>query len=155
MGRVPEADLSDPPPADLLSAMQLAADRDLVARQYTNSFSEVLGLAMPWLSDGLADGWPLSEAIVYVHLRLMSQLPDSLIARKCGRAVAQQSADRAAAVLQAGVPGEEAYYQGLADFDFWLRSDRHRRNPGTTADLIAAGLFALLREGRLEPPLGW
>jgi len=40
----------------------------------------------------------------------------------------------------------------LADFDFWLRSDGHRRNPGTTADLIAAALFVLLRDGLIDPP---
>ena len=50
----------------------------------------------------------------------------------------------------AGLPGDDAYRSAVADFDFWLRADGHRRNPGTTADLIAAGLFVLLREGRLE-----
>ena len=46
-----------------------------------------------------------------------------------------------------------AYYEALANFDFWLRSDGHRRNPGTTADLVAAGLFVLLREGIMNGPL--
>ena len=36
-----------------------------------------------------------------------------------------------------------------AEYDFWLRADGHRRNPGTTADVIAAALFVLLREKRL------
>ena len=40
--------------------------------------------------------------------------------------------------------------RALADFDFWLRSDGHRRNPGTTADLIAAALFAGLRDGWID-----
>jgi triphosphoribosyl-dephospho-CoA synthase len=53
-------------------------------------------------------------------------------------------------VLDAGMPGDESYERGLEDFDFWLRSDGHRRNPGTTADLIAAALFVLLREGRVR-----
>ena len=43
----------------------------------------------------------------------------------------------------------------LADLDFWLRSDGHRRNPGTTADLIAAGLFAALREHQIALPFRW
>ena len=41
MGRVAEADVADleaPPPANLLDAMRLAADRDLVARQFVNGF---------------------------------------------------------------------------------------------------------------------
>ncbi len=35
----------------------------------------------------------------------------------------------------------------------WLRADGHRRNPGTTADLVAAALFILLVEGRLPWPV--
>ena len=31
-------------------------------------------------------------------------------------------------------------------FDRWLRADGHRRNPGTTADLVAATLFAAQRD---------
>ena len=93
------------------------------------------------------------DAIVHVHLQLMREFPDSLIGRKCGAAVAQRSAKLAAVALDAGLPGSEAYHEALADLDFWLRSDGHRRNPGTTADLVAAGLFVLLREGIMNEPL--
>ena len=77
---------------------------------------------------------------------------DLLIARKCGEKTAQQAADRASNVLQSGTPLEEPYERALADFDFWLRCDGHRRNPGTTADLLTAGLFVLLRDGLVKPP---
>lgn len=153
MGRVEEADLAGPPPDDLVAAMQLAADRDLVARQYAHDFAEVFGVAVPAIGEALAQSWPLAEAIVHAQLRLMSEFPDSLIARKCGPDVARQSAAMAAAALAAGRPGEEAYQRALADFDFWLRADGHRRNPGTTADLIAAGLFAALRQGIIKLPV--
>ncbi len=147
LGRVDENDVSGPPPRDLLAAMRAAADRDMVARQYADGFAEVLGLAVPWLQEGLARGWRLPEAIVHVHVRLMALFPDSLIARKCGPGVAAHSAALAQGVLDAGLPGEESYAAALADLDFWLRSDGHRRNPGTTADLVAAGLFVGLRDG--------
>jgi triphosphoribosyl-dephospho-CoA synthase len=52
--------------------------------------------------------------------------------------------------LTAGLPGEPDYHAALADLDFWLRSDHHRRNPGTTADWITAALFALARDGDLR-----
>jgi triphosphoribosyl-dephospho-CoA synthase len=52
--------------------------------------------------------------------------------------------------LSSGPPGTAAYQHALDDFDVWLRADGHRRNPGTTADFIAAGLFVIFREGRLE-----
>jgi triphosphoribosyl-dephospho-CoA synthase len=152
LGTVEMADITGPAPEDLIQAMRLAAERDLVARQYAEDFPQVLDAALPCLADGLKRGWPLFDAIVRVHVGLMSQFPDSLIARKCGPSIARQSAERAEVVLAAGHPGDEAYERALADLDFWLRSDGHRRNPGTTADLVTAGLFAALRSGIIKPP---
>lgn len=155
LGTADEHDVAGPAPPRLLDAMQLAADRDLVARQYVNGFEQVLGLVAPAIVRGVQSDWPLADAIVHAHLQLMSAYPDSLIARKCGPETARQTADRAAEVLRHGVPGEAAYHDALADLDFWLRSDHHRRNPGTSADLIAAGLFALLLERQIEVPIRW
>jgi triphosphoribosyl-dephospho-CoA synthase len=149
MGRAARYDLSDAPPASLLGAMREAAERDLVARQYAERFADVLEVAVPWLLEETAGGLPLAEAIVRLQMRLMARFPDSLIARKCGPGVAHESAAWAASVLQAGPPGDDNYHAALADFDFWLRSDGHLRNPGTTADLIAAALFAALCDGCL------
>jgi triphosphoribosyl-dephospho-CoA synthase len=153
LGRVDEADVEATAPGDLLAAMRLAAERDLVARQYADGFRQVFKCVVPWLSAGLTAGMAPLDAIVHVHLRLMSEFPDSLIGRKCGAAVAQRSAKLAAEVVDSGPPGSDAYHDALADLDFWLRSDGHRRNPGTTADLLAAGLFVLLREGIMKEPL--
>jgi triphosphoribosyl-dephospho-CoA synthase len=146
----PRYDVSGPPPTDLLAAMGEAAEWDLIARQYVNGFQQVLREVLPWLLRWSDHPWP--ERIVYAHVRLMSEHPDSLIARKCGRSVAEESAARATAVLEAGPVGSHDYWRAVADLDFWLRSDGNRRNPGTTADLIAAGIFAGLREGVIGPP---
>ena len=86
MGRVEEADVTGPAPADLRHAMQLAADRDLIARQYTNGLADVFEVVVPAIQAGVAEAWPLADTIVYAHLKTMSRHPDSLIARKCGAA---------------------------------------------------------------------
>lgn len=152
MGRVEQGDIHDAPPDDLVAAMRLAADRDLVARQYVNNFAEVFENVVPALVSGLASGYGLVDAIIHAQIQLLSQLPDSLIARKCGPEVARQASEHAGSVLRAGAPGDEEYHAALADLDFWLRADGHRRNPGTTADLLAAGLFVCLRDGRINAP---
>ena len=153
LGRVAEADIADPAPTDLLAAMRLAADRDLVARQYSDNFADVLGLVVPWLTEGVRAGAGLVQTVRTTQLRLLAQFPDSLIARKCGLAMAEQASALARAALAAGSPGDDAHEEFVAELDFWLRSDGHRRNPGTTADLLAAGLFAALRDGIIEEPL--
>ncbi len=168
LGKVPEADVSNvaEPPADLLYAMGLAADRDLVARQYVNGFAEVLGFIVPRLRaalvgeahgglEAVASPLSLPDAIVYTAVATMRAYPDSLIARKCGVEVAEKSAKYAGQVLEAGPPGSEDYFSALGDLDFWLRSDGNRRNPGTTADLMAAGLFVAIWEGVVEGPVRW
>ena len=152
MGKVAEHDLAEEPPHDLLPAMQNAADHDLVARQYVNGFHEVLAVALPQLVEGVSQGWPLPVAIVRAQMQLLAAEPDSLIARKCGLDLARQVSTMAAKTLAAGQPGEETYERELAELDFFLRADGHRRNPGTTADLLAAALFAGLRLGRLQLP---
>jgi len=152
LGQVDEMDVAESPPPDVLVAMQAAAERDLVARQYINRFDQVLNFVAPSLIEGVQDGWRLTDSIIHTQMRLMAQFPDSLIARKCGVAMSQRAAEIAARVLAAGQPGEEVYQQILADLDFWLRCDGNRRNPGTTADLIAAGLFVILRDDRIQPP---
>ncbi len=148
---VAEHNIATTPPANLLAAMAAAAEWDLVARQYDNGYTEVLSRILPWLLETAPDR-PLSERIVYVHVRVMSEYPDSLVARKCGLRVALEAAARAEAVQQAGPLGSEDYWCAVADLDFWLRGDGNRRNPGTTADLITAALFAGLREGQIGPP---
>jgi len=152
MGKVEEMDVNDQPPQDLLIAMQHAAERDLVAHQYVTRFDVVLNFVVPRLLAGVNQGHRLTTAIIDTQMHLMSEFPDSLIARKCGVDVAKQSAARAARVLDAGPPESAQYLRELAELDFWLRSDGHRRNPGTTADLIAASLFAALRDDQIAPP---
>lgn len=153
LGTAAEADVAGPAPDDLRQAMQQAADRDLVARQYVDDFAEVFDLAVPEIVAWLDRGVRLGDAVIRAHVRLMHERPDSLIARKCGVAAAAEAAAYAGRVLAAGAPGDENYAEALADLDFWLRSDGNRRNPGTTADLVAAALFVVLRDKMAPLPL--
>jgi triphosphoribosyl-dephospho-CoA synthase len=152
LGRSGTADVSaEPPPTlSLTDAMRLAADRDLVAKQYVNNFEDVFVGAAAAIEFGLALDRALESAILQAYLVQLAHSPDSLIQRKCGTAIAEEAGFRAEGVLLSGELGSEKFKRALADFDRWLRADGHQRNPGTTADLIAAGLFVLLREGRLN-----
>jgi len=150
LGRADQADVfaDTRPSLSLVEAMRLAADRDLVARQYVNGFAEVFQIAS-WIEEGCRH-WPLSVSIVHSQVRQLAAHADSLILRKCGPAIAEQASQLAEEVLRSGAPPDSSYQQALARLDDWLREDGHRRNPGTTADLISAGLFVLLRECRLD-----
>lgn len=154
LGEVDEADVNEAPPAGLTlrNAMAMAADRDLIARQYVNGFVEVFCTAER-IERHVADGQPLGEAIVIAFLELLAAEPDSLIARKAGLDAAREVSQHAATILDSRRHGDDAFHAMRAEYDFWLRADGHRRNPGTTADVIAAALFVLLRENRLAWPV--
>jgi triphosphoribosyl-dephospho-CoA synthase len=145
LGDAPEQDVHSEPTVSLLEAMRLAADRDLVARQYATDFADVFELGVPSLRRGIDESGSLESAIVRCHLELIAERMDSLIARKCGNAIAAESAQRARDVL--------AGRAKFAELDGWLRAEGHRRNPGATADLVAATLFVVLREGELTPAM--
>lgn len=157
LGTAPEQDVRDEPTQTLREVMALAAERDSIALQYANGFREVFEIGLPALRQGLEQTASLEGAIVTCHLQLLSRLPDSLIARKRGLAIANEASRRAQNVLECGWPHAEGSHQAIADFDAWLRADGHARNPGTTADLVSACLFPALREGviALPPQLPW
>jgi triphosphoribosyl-dephospho-CoA synthase len=152
LGKVETGDVDGEPPQSLIEAMRLAADRDMVARQYANGFAEVFDEVVPTVREA-ANRYPTLDAIVYAYLTVLAKHPDSLIARKCGPDTAHRASQQAAQILASSKPGDDAWHEQVADFDFWLRSDGHRRNPGTTADLITAGLFVTLWEGSLRLPI--
>lgn len=154
IGAQAEMDIHAEPPRDLITAMRHAQSYDLVARQYARGMEDIFDHVLPALVDERWQSLPWPWRIVHAHVVTMSRFPDSLIARKCGQRIADQSAAMAAKVLESGDPGTEAYQWHLSQFDFWLRSDGHRRNPGTTADMITAALFAGLRMGVVCPPFG-
>src|SRR5262249_33131374 len=122
LGHVPEQDISREPTQTLRQVMELAAERDLVARQYSNGFDEVFRAGLPDLSRALEQAGSLEAAIIHCHLHLMARYPDSLIARKRGLAEAEESGQRAEGVLRAGWPANPDSRAALADLDTWLRA---------------------------------
>jgi triphosphoribosyl-dephospho-CoA synthase len=153
LGTAPDQDVRAAPTRTLREAMALAVDRDLVARQYADGFRDLFDAGAPAVLAGLNQTGSLEGAIIFAHLTLMARHPDTLIARKRGAAEAAESGRRARAVLDAGWPHAAAGRAALADLDAWLRADGHARNPGATADLLAACVFVLLHEGRVTTPL--
>jgi triphosphoribosyl-dephospho-CoA synthase len=171
LGKSADQDVNDRPTVSLRDAMILAADRDRIAEQYASDYAFVPGLACRWLVDSwqwcadlksiiprmddmlhLPHVVPWEAAIIRLHLRILADAPDSLVVRKCGMAVASQLQQQAAEVQRHGWPGRIQSWALYNGFDDWLRAEGHSRNPGTTADLVAACLFVAIRDGLIIPP---
>jgi triphosphoribosyl-dephospho-CoA synthase len=151
LGHVESQDAAEAPTVTLLEAMRLASERDRIAEQYSSDFAIVLaGAKRLSRFEPFAEQW--EDALIDLHVWLMAEFPDTLIARKCGPEFAVESARHASAVLRAGGPQSAIGRGRMRYLDAWLRADGNRRNPGTTADLVAGSLFAALRDRLVEPP---
>lgn len=164
LGDAQSQDVHAAPTITLTEAMTLAADRDMIAEQYASGFRYVIQDCVSWLVRGLelatASGKPGPDsvlmAICFLQRAVLSSRVDTLIVRKCGPAAGEEVRERfrqCCPDLESGPIGVEAALPpDLKSLDEWLRSEGHRRNPGATADLIAAAIFVAIRQGLLPPP---
>ncbi len=139
LGHAEQADVHAAPAIDLRAAMALAARRDSVARQYAEGFHEVLAAAQGLgfaLSDS-ADRALRDATVQRVYLGYLARWPDSHIVRKHGEALAQIVMSAAQGWQGRERPGEDPAF---AAWDESLK--QQGLNPGTSADLTVATLFA-------------
>lgn len=133
LGDTAEQSVHDAPTVDLRTAMTLAAQRDSIARQYADGFSDVF--------DPARHIHAIDEASTLdLFLHFLSNWPDSHIVRKHGLPVAQSVTDDARRWQDAlHREGREGVRQGLLTWDVELKA--RGINPGTSADLTVAALF--------------
>lgn len=148
MGEVDRHDVGEDDVAvTLREAMDAARERDSIAREYVTDFEITFALGAGTLRRCWQDGAAFSEAVVTAFLTILSDVPDTLIARKNGAAAAEDVSRRAARVLAVGGSVSEQGRARLAELARELGDAAHALNPGTTADLVAASLFVFLTEG--------
>jgi triphosphoribosyl-dephospho-CoA synthase len=142
LGHSTRHDVFEPATVSLLQAMTEAADRDRVARQYATIFADVFDLGLPLLEAAIRQHVNLKWATLATYLGFLSAFPDSHILRKCGAQTAEE-VRRTAATFQASLSVTKHPVQilpELLDWDAELKA--HGINPGTSADLTVATLFA-------------
>lgn len=152
LGKSARHDVFAPASVSLLQAMAEAADRDRVARQYTTDFGEIFELGLPLFEAARNSHAEQKWATLTVFLGFLAGFPDSHIARKLGAekaAEVQREATKFQSRLRAAERPAEILPTLLA-WDAALKADGI--NPGTSADLTVATLFAY-RLRTVLPPL--
>ena len=149
LGSAPQHDVSGPAEISLLAAMQAAAARDRIAYQYAQDYIDIFGLGLSALAAARRAGANRSTATLRVYLAFLGAFPDSHVVRKFGPA--------AVAALRAEARDFTASHERLRSEEelrdaalAWDRSLKARGlNPGTSADLTVATLFADYAVGAL------
>ncbi|MBV8963310.1 MAG: triphosphoribosyl-dephospho-CoA synthase [Hyphomicrobiales bacterium] len=150
LGDAARHDVRSPPTVSLGEAMAEAASRDRIARQYANGFADIFDVGLPALRRSLARGAQAKLATVAVYLTFLSAFPDTHIERKQGAAEAERVTRRAKSFfgrLEGGLPFDELESELIA-WDGELK--RAGINPGTSADLTVATLFAAKLQSILQ-----
>jgi triphosphoribosyl-dephospho-CoA synthase len=147
LGDAPEHDVASEPTISLLEAMRAAETRDRIAWNYTNDFADIFDLGLKWLKQA-RERWKdessamPSWAVTRVYLGFLAHVPDTLIERKYGDRIAARVREEArpieSGLIQSSAP--EAMTAPLVAFDDALKE--RGLNPGTSADLTVATLFA-------------
>jgi triphosphoribosyl-dephospho-CoA synthase len=142
LGRVECHDVFAPARVDLRQAMAAAASRDRIARQYVTDFADVFSIGEATLAAAQQRRRDPTWATVAVFLGFLSGFADTHIVREHGEAVAAEVCQKAR-----GFADDLAHRRDpqdlMAALLAWDLSLKQRSiNPGTSADLTVATLFA-------------
>lgn len=154
LGQVPDLDVNDPESRkrilkekiSLYEIFASAAAYDGISAEWVNDYAVSLDVAYPRLKAELARGSSIGNAIVTTFLKVLSDYPDTLIARKAGVQKAREISSEACEVLKSNIDSPEGRKK-LRGFDAELRSMGNVLNPGTTADIVCAGLSVFVLGG--------
>jgi triphosphoribosyl-dephospho-CoA synthase len=147
-------DVREPATVTLIHAMATAAHRDRIAWNYANGFSDIFDIGMPAFQNAFARWNDGLWATAAVHFAMMSAFPDTHIFREHG---AQAAADARSAALAihkrlAASGDPRSIMDDILTLDHDLKAKGH--NPGTSADLTVATLFAVRLAGGLRTAAG-
>lgn len=128
----------------LYQLMQMAENRDQIAREWTKGFP--LTQKAHQLLTHHTHHTDINRATVKTYLEILGEQPDTFIQTKHDRQTSHSTTQQAATLLHK--IHQKGYNQTLPEikkFDEELLAQKI--NPGSTADIIIAGLFLLLLKG--------
>ncbi len=155
LGKAPELDVADSTSKQkilmdnvtLFDVFKISSSWDSVSSEWVNNYSITFDLGYPYFANMLEKTNDVNIATVHTFLKILSEVPDTLIARKMGSAKANEISAQAKQVLNVGALTTQKGRKKLFQFDEKLRDAKHRLNPGTTADLTAAVLAVAVLHG--------
>lgn len=150
LGAAEAQDVSEKATVNLLEAMKLAASRDRIAFQYSTNYQDIFDFSAGLYYNAMRGRIGRNWAALAVYVGLLRRFPDSHIERKYGDQFTRMVAARMA-LLDDALQKAESPEQTLA---LLYQIDQEFKslgiNPGTTADLTVATLFAVLLEDILS-----
>ncbi len=153
LGKVNEFDINEDSSEELrrgnmnlFEVFKISAKRDSIAHEWITKFQITFEVGYPYFSKLLQKTNDINIATVHTYLKIVGDLPDTLIARKYGIKMAEQISSQAKHILNQGGLLSKQSKELLWEFDLELRNKK-KINPGTSADLTAATIMVALLSG--------
>ena len=155
LGEAPKLDVTDPASKQkilndqvtLFEVFKIASEYDSIASEWVNNYPITFDLGYPYFTQQLEEMRDVNTAIVHTFLKILSEVPDTFIARKVGLAKAKEISAETRQVLAKGGLTTKSGRNLLWEFDKKLRDPVHELSPGTTADLTEAVLAISILNG--------
>lgn len=129
----------------MYDVLKISAPWDMLAREMTSDMPAVFEIGYPTYQK-LSKEKSKNDACVLTFLKILSQVPDTLISRKYGSDDAIKVSMMTRDLLN--IEGEDDFDEKVAQFDEFLFKNKY--NPGTTADLTAASIFVSYLKDNFE-----
>ena len=137
-----------------LDVVRASSDWDAVAFELANSMPLTFDVAYPTLLRYHQESGNINVATVNTFLTILAQKADTFIIRKLKAAGAEDAEERAKKIsemaksaLSLGGAATKEGREALLKMDEELKRGEGLLNPGSTADIVAAGLMLLLLAG--------
>jgi triphosphoribosyl-dephospho-CoA synthase len=155
LGKAPRLDITDPTSKQkivdeqvtLFEVFKIASAYDSIASEWVNNYPITFDLGHPYFTRQLRETTNVNTATVHTFLKILSEVPDTFIARKVGLAKAEEISAEAKQVLIEGGLTTASGRNLLLKFDEKLRDPAHKLSPGTTADITEAVLATSILNG--------
>ncbi len=142
LGKSERYDVFEPVNSPIREIMAYAQDRDMIARQYASGYTDILQFGFQTIDKLQKIEIGESDLVTGLFLSFLSAYPDSHISRQHGAAVAKEIQSEADELFCRFLDqrAASAIFNQLLHIDTeWKQRDI---NPGTSADLTVATLFA-------------
>lgn len=124
----------------LFDMMEISGSYDMIAEEWVNGFEKTFGCAA-MIKDRIRKNG-INDAVVLTFMEILSRNKDTFIETKFDTKKAEEVSMRAGNILKGD---KNRIMNGICKFDEELLNEGV--NPGSTADIIIAGLFVSLFEG--------
>jgi triphosphoribosyl-dephospho-CoA synthase len=155
LGRAPRLDVTDvasikkiiEDKVSLYEVFKISSSWDSISSEWINEYNITFNIGYPFFIQQLEKTIDINTATVHAFLKVLAEVPDTLIARKAGMPKAKEASAQAKKVLELGGLTTPEGRERLLKLDAKLRDPTHRLNPGTTADITSAVLALAILNG--------